>query len=121
LSLLTVATGCRSKLHRFVMTPSLARGKKHPGTILTLLGKNILGEVSYLCGYRSHSVSDRFPHFIFAGADLTRSLQVELGPVLMPDRKVTANFISSAALGSSDPSLYLILDAKKFYLPFSRV
>src|SRR5437667_6319862 len=31
-----------------------------------LLGNNILGEVSCLCGSGSDSVSDRFPHFIFA-------------------------------------------------------
>src|SRR6266480_3432932 len=39
------------------------------GTSFTAAGsawQDILGKVSCLCGYRSHRVSDRFPHFIFA-------------------------------------------------------
>ena len=66
---------------------------------MTSPGHNRLSKVSHLRRHRTHRVDDGFPHFVFAGAALAGSAEVELRAVLVPDRQVHREFDQLGSLG----------------------
>jgi hypothetical protein len=65
------------------------RDKSISGTSSALLSKNILGEVSDLCGYRLHFVGP-FPHFVFASTVSLALSKWSFAPCSCPIARLTA-------------------------------
>jgi hypothetical protein len=81
---------------------------------IAVSGNDFFGEISYFGRHGTHGVGDGFPNFVFSGADLPRSPQVELRSMFMIDGQIDCEFDQLRGLGLQ--RAFFVLNIEQFHL-----